>query len=139
MYYQIKVSHKIAVETAKGATMKRVSNTYCFEDDALESCVMKAISYFQEWLKEPIIKSISDSVVVEYVGDATKYDKIYQCRVHFLLVDDKGKEKKSAEYYLVSANNLKTVEEIMEKKLKDSVQSYEIHSINLSSVKEVIE
>jgi len=138
MYYQIKVKHKILVETAKGATHKWATDTYCFEDDALESCVMKALSYFQDNLKEPVIKSISDTVVIEFVGSKDA-DRIYQCRVHFILVDDKGNEKKSAEYYLVAANNLKSVEETMEKKLKTAVHSYEIHSINLSKVKEVIE
>jgi hypothetical protein len=138
MYYQIKVNHRIEVDNGKTVSTKRVNSTYCFDDEGIESCVIKALAYFNDELTDPIIKSVSDSVIIEYVGNS-KYDRLYQCRVHFILVDDKGKEKKSAEYFLVSGNSLKTVEEIMVEKLKTSVQSYEIHSITLSSVKAVIE
>lgn len=89
-------------------------------------------------MQEHRIKSVSDCVISEYVGD-TKKARMYQVRVHWKMPTDKGAIKIHTEYILVDGNSITEVEVTVTKKYKDVMMDYEIYSINGAKVTEVLE
>lgn len=65
-----------------------------------------------------------------------KYN-FYDVVVSMIIVDDKGREKKSNEKYLVDASNIVEAEKNVTKLLDGTMSDWEIVSISVSKTKEV--
>ena len=64
-------------------------------------------------------------------------DTFYDVVVSMIIVDDKGREKKSNEKYLVDASNIVEAEKNVTKLLDGTMSDWEIVSISVSKTKEV--
>ena len=67
----------------------------------------------------------------------TAKDTFYDIVVSMIIVDDKGREKKSNEKYLVDASNIVEAEKNVTKLLYGTMSDWEIVSISVSKTKEV--
>ena len=67
----------------------------------------------------------------------TAKDTFYDVIVSMIIVDDKGREKKSNEKYLVDALNIVEAEKNVTKLLDETMSDWEIVSISISKTKEV--
>ena len=67
----------------------------------------------------------------------TAKDTFYDVIVSMIIVDDKGREKKSNEKYLVDASNIVEAEKNVTKLLDGTMSDREIVSISVSKTKEV--
>ena len=67
----------------------------------------------------------------------TAKDTFYDVVVSMIIVDEKGKEKKSNEKYLVDASNIVEAEKNVTKLLDGTMSDWEIVSISVSKTKEV--
>ena len=67
----------------------------------------------------------------------TAKDTFYDVIVSMIIVDDKGREKKSNEKYLVDASNIVEAEKNVTKLLDGTMSDWEIVSISVSKIKEV--
>lgn len=67
----------------------------------------------------------------------TAKDTFYDVVVSMIIVDDKGREKKSNEKYLVDASNIVEAEKNVTKLLDGTMSDWEIISISVSKTKEV--
>ena len=67
----------------------------------------------------------------------TAKDTFYDIVVSMIIVDDKGREKKSNEKYLVDASNIVEAEKNVTKLLDGTMSDWEIVSISVSKTKEV--
>lgn len=67
----------------------------------------------------------------------TAKDTFYDVVVSMIIVDDKGREKKSNEKYLVDASNIVEAEKNVTKLLDGTMSDWEIVSISVSKTKEV--
>ena len=67
----------------------------------------------------------------------TAKDTFYDVMVSMIIVDDKGREKKSNEKYLVDASNIVEAEKNVTKLLDGTMSDWEIVSISVSKTKEV--
>lgn len=67
----------------------------------------------------------------------TAKDTFYDVVVSMIIVDDKGREKKSNEKYLVDASNIVEAEKNVTKLLDRTMSDWEIVSISISKTKEV--
>lgn len=67
----------------------------------------------------------------------TAKDNFYDVVVSMIIVDDKGREKKSNEKYLVDASNIVEAEKNVTKLLDGTMSDWEIVSISVSKTKEV--
>ena len=67
----------------------------------------------------------------------TSKDTFYDVVVSMIIVDDKGREKKSNEKYLVDASNIVEAEKNVTKLLDGTMSDWEIVSISVSKTKEV--
>ncbi len=67
----------------------------------------------------------------------TAKDTFYDVVVSMIIVDDKGREKKSNEKYLVDASNIVEAEKNVTKLLDGTMSDWEIVSISISKTKEV--
>ena len=67
----------------------------------------------------------------------TAKDNFYDIVVSMIIVDDKGREKKSNEKYLIDASNIVEAEKNLTKLLDGTISDWEIVSISVSKTKEV--
>ena len=67
----------------------------------------------------------------------TAKDTFYEVVVSMIIVDEKGREKKSNEKYLVDASNIVEAEKNVTKLLDGTMSDWEIVSISVSKTKEV--
>ena len=67
----------------------------------------------------------------------TSKDTFYDIVVSMIIVDDKGREKKSNEKYLIDASNIVEAEKNLTKLLDGTMSDWEIVSISVSKTKEV--
>ena len=67
----------------------------------------------------------------------TAKDTFYDIVVSMIIVDDKGREKKSNEKYLVDASNIVEAEKNVTKLLDGTMSDWEIVSISVSKTKVV--
>ena len=67
----------------------------------------------------------------------TAKDNFYDVVVSMIIVDDKGREKKSNEKYLIDASNIVEAEKNLTKLLDGTMSDWEIVSISVSKTKEV--
>ena len=67
----------------------------------------------------------------------TAKDTFYDVIVSMIIVDGKGREKKSNEKYLVDASNIVEAEKNVTKLLDGTMSDWEIVSISVSKTKEV--
>ena len=67
----------------------------------------------------------------------TAKDTFYDVIVSMIIVDEKGREKKSNEKYLVDASNIVEAEKNVTKLLDGTMSDWEIVSISVSKTKEV--
>ena len=67
----------------------------------------------------------------------TAKDTFYDVVVSMIIVDEKGREKKSNEKYLVDASNIVEAENNVTKLLDGTMSDWEIVSISVSKTKEV--
>ena len=67
----------------------------------------------------------------------TAKDTFYDVVVSMIIVDDKGREKKSNEKYLVDASNIVEAEKNVTKLLDGTMSDWEIVSISVSKTKVV--
>ena len=67
----------------------------------------------------------------------TAKDTFYDVVVSMIIVDEKGREKKSNEKYLVDALNIVEAEKNVTKLLDGTMSDWEIVSISVSKTKEV--
>ena len=67
----------------------------------------------------------------------TAKDTFYDVVVSMIIVDEKGREKKSNEKYLVDASNIVEAEKNVTKLLDGTMSDWKIVSISVSKTKEV--
>lgn len=67
----------------------------------------------------------------------TAKDTFYDVVVSMIIVDEKGREKKSNEKYFVDASNIVEAEKNVTKLLDGTMSDWEIVSISVSKTKEV--
>ena len=67
----------------------------------------------------------------------TAKDNFYDIVVSMIIIDDKGREKKSNEKYLIDASNIVEAEKNLTKLLDGTMSDWEIVSISVSKTKEV--
>ena len=67
----------------------------------------------------------------------TAKDTFYDVVVSMIIVDEKGREKKSNEKYLVDSSNIVEAEKNVTKLLDGTMSDWEIVSISVSKTKEV--
>ncbi len=65
-------------------------------------------------------------------------DRWYKCKVSYTTEDDNGKEKKVANNFMCSGPTAKDVYERMEDSLKGLMSVFEIPSINLTTIVEIL-
>jgi PBP1b-binding outer membrane lipoprotein LpoB len=85
-----------------------------------------------------VITDISRSKYSELLLHATVSKKFYRVKTNFVTLSEKtGKEKKTAYYYLVQANEIDEAKESFEKFMKGTISDYEIEGISETKINEV--
>ena len=65
-------------------------------------------------------------------------DKWFKCKLNFITLDEKsGKEKKTAQFFLVNANTALTAHELVDNFMRSSVSDYEVEQVDETKILEV--
>lgn len=85
-----------------------------------------------------VITDISRSKYSELLLRATVSKKFYRVKTNFVTLSEKtGKEKKTAYYYLVQADEIDEAKESFENFMKGTISDYEIEGISETKINEV--
>lgn len=65
-------------------------------------------------------------------------DKWFKCKLNFIALDERsGKEKKTAQFFLVNANTALTAHELVDNFMHGSVSDYEVEQVDETKILEV--
>lgn len=69
---------------------------------------------------------------------STEADKWFKCKLNFITIDEKnGKEKKTAQFFLVNANTALTAHELVDSFMRGSMSDYEVEQVDETKILEV--
>lgn len=70
---------------------------------------------------------------------STEVDKWFKCKLNFITLDERsGKEKKTAQFFLVNANTAMTAHELVDNFMQSSVSDYEVEQVDETKILDVI-
>ena len=65
-------------------------------------------------------------------------DKWFKCKLNFITLDEKsGKEKKTAQFFLVNANTAMTAHELVDNFMRSSMSDYEVEQVDETKILDV--
>ncbi len=65
-------------------------------------------------------------------------DKWFRCKLNFITLDEKsGKEKKTAQFFLVNANTALTAHELVDNFMRGSISDYEVEQVDETKILDV--
>lgn len=65
-------------------------------------------------------------------------DKWFKCKLNFITLDEKnGKEKKTAQFFLVNANTAMTAHELVDNFMRGSISDYEVEQVDETKILDV--
>jgi hypothetical protein len=142
-YFTLDVKHKVSDASKPEVPPRIKSNIFVIYDEIIEAGLVTAYKYLAENLTEAKITGIKEKDIVAHIikPDEVQSDDdiIFNTRVHFVAVDDKGgKEKIHVEYYYVQAKSMGEVETIMKEHLKASMMPFKIWSATPTKIVTVI-
>lgn len=132
-WFECKVKYdKVDEHTGKD---KKVTETYLFDAFSFTEAEARANEEFEKMISSEFL--ISNLKKVNY-SDIFSYDdgdRWFKCKVVLVDMDEKsGKEKKTNNYMLVQADNIKEAIEKLEKELETILVPYEVPSISESPI-----
>ena len=134
-YFEVTVKFE---KTSEEGKIKKVTERYLV--DALtfteaEARIIKEMKLFISGLFE--VANINPQKYSELFWNG-KADKWFKTKVNFIVLDEeKGVEKKVANYMLIQANDLKEARELLVEGMKGSQADWEIASISETKIIEV--
>lgn len=135
-WFTIKVKYTKQLEDGR---LKRVTEPYVIDSVSFTDAEARIYEEVGQYITgEFLIKGISkvDFADVFYYEDS---DDWYKCKLTYVSVDaDEGKEKKISSNLLVTANSVKEAYERVKESLSDMTVSFELPSITLTNIVDVI-
>lgn len=87
------------------------------------------------------IESRIDGEVRQLLGQknaSMEADKWFKCKLNFITLDEKsGKEKKTAQFFLVNANTAMTAHELVDNFMRGSISDYEVEQVDETKILDV--
>lgn len=135
-WFTVKVKYTKQLEDGR---LKRVTEPYVVDSVSFTDAEARIYEEVGQYVKgEFIIKGISrvDYADVFYYDDSEDW---YKCKMTYLSVDaDEGKEKKINSNLLVTANSVREAFERIKESLSDMTVSFDLPSIMLTNIVDVI-
>jgi len=137
MKFETKVKYQKTLEDGK---TKKVTEPYLFDAVSFTEGEALATKEFEKMISgDFIISNMSPSNIAQVFRNPDG-DRFFKTKVTFVDVDsDSGKEKKTVEYMLVEANNVKHAYEFLDECLSDMIAPYETPAISESPIMDVFE
>ena len=135
-YFECKISYEKTLENGKE---KKVTECYIVNAVSFTDAEAKVIHHVQDVITGLFeVKSIRKYKVAEIVPSELG-DTYFKCKLNFITLDGKsGKEKKTAVYMLVNAENLDKAKTMLVEHMKNAMSDYSIEKIEETKLMAVI-
>ena len=135
-YFEVKITFDKTLENGKE---KKVSELYLVDAVSFTEAEAKITAEFSP-LPNFKVKSIRQYKVAEIVNKTNLDDSRYfKCKLNFITLDEKsGKEKITAVYMLVDAENLDKAKVLLVEHMKSTMADYVIEKIEETKIMDVI-
>ena len=136
-WFECKVSyHKHDEASGK---VKKVSEPFLLDAVSFTDAEARIIREIEQYVKEEFVVTNISKAKYSDVFDYQDSDKWFKCKMTYTDVDQKsGKEKKYNNMMLVSASNAKEAYERIEESLSTMIVPFEIPSVVLTAIVDVI-
>lgn len=138
-YFETKVRYSKTMENGKE---KMITEAYIVDGLSFTEVEARIIKEMQAFISTEFeVSAITKTKYTELVKDSSeKADKWFKTKLMYTSLDEKtGKEKKTAYYYLVQAEDLEHARNNVSEFMKTSMADYEISSISETAVMDVYE
>ena len=135
-YFEVKITFDKTLENGKE---KKVTECYIVNAVSFTDAEAKVIHHVQDVITGLFeVKSIRKYKVAEIVPSELG-DTYFKCKLNFITLDEKsGKEKKSAVYMLVDAENLDKAKALLVEHMKSTMADYSIEKIEETKIMALI-
>ena len=138
-YFETKIRYSKIVDDGKE---KMVTETYIVDGMSFTEVEARIIKEMEAFISNGFeVSAITKTKYSELVKDSSeKADKWFKTKLMYTSLDEKtGKEKKTAYYHLVQAEDLEHAKNNINEFMKSSMADYEISSISETAVMDVYE
>ena len=156
-WYQVKARFERVQEDGK---QKKVSEQYLVQAMSFglaESAIQKEMAQFAsgEFDVVAVVRKNYSEIITDKFGIAShidgearkllgqknasmEADKWFKCKLNSITLDEKsGKEKKTAQFFLVNANTALTAHELVDSFMRSSMSDYEVEQVDETKILEV--
>ena len=121
----------------ENGTVKRVNEPYLVDALSFTEAEARIIEELTPFISgEFSVSAVKRSKITEIFWDATGY-RWYMVKVAYLIIDEKGNEKKSSTFILVQASDFRGAFENFVKNMETGMADYEIQSITETPLMDV--
>lgn len=137
-WFECKVIYEKPVENS--AAMKKVPELYLVDALSFTEAEARIIEEMTPFITGSF--EVSDIKRAKYnelfFSDEEAADRWFKCKVYFVILDEKtGKEKKTANNFLVQASDLRDAVKKLDEGMKESMMDYVIASIAETAIMDV--
>ena len=135
-WFEVKMKYTKQLEDGR---LKRVTEPYLIDAVSFTDAEARAYEEIGESVAgEFIITSITRKEFADIFGFEDAEDW-YQCKLEYVTIDgDEGREKKVKSNFLVTASSVREANDRIKESLSDMTVHYEIISVNLTSLVDVL-
>ena len=121
----------------ENGTVKRVNEPYLVDALSFTEAEARIIEELTPFISgEFSVSAVKRTKITEIFWDETG-DRWYMVKVAYLIIDEKGNEKKSSTFILVQASDFRGAFENFVKNMETGMADYEIQSINETPLMDV--
>lgn len=135
MYYEGKIKVK---KTSSNGLEKDVNEHYILLDDTFSSVEYKLTMLYASNNMECDVFAISRSKIREIVNEKQDDEFFYKVTLIDVFVDDKGKEKETKYYVLISAKNMDDANKKAAEYMKQGLQDMKLDAIAKTKILDLI-
>lgn len=136
-WFECKVKYHKYDEASR--KVKKVSEPFLLDAVSFTDAEARIIKEIEQYVKDEFVVSNIRKAKYTDVFHYSDYDKWFECKITYVDVDQKsGQEKKFTNAMLISASNAKEAYERIEESLNTMIVPFEIPSVVLTPIVDVI-
>lgn len=135
-YFEVKVKYE---KLMQDGNQKKVNEPYLVNAVSFSDAETRINKVLEPYISGDFFVN---SIKIANYSDIIKNengDRWFKCKVSFISVDEKGKERKTNSYTLVQACNVGDAKVVADKSMDGCVSDYEIPSVSETKIQDVFE
>lgn len=133
-WFEVGICYEKVMDNGKS---KKVTEPYLIDALSFTEAEARIIEHVTPYISgEFSVRTIKPANICELFRN-NQGERFYKCRVNFITLNKKGKEKRTASYMLVEANSTDTAEKRLKEGMEGTMADYDIEAIVETKIMDV--